>query len=109
MHKNILSLFSRRNRRVVVLGAASVASSFAIGIQSAGEVQPVTLIEAGSVEQAGDVNGDGSVTVQDAIDVLEVAAGYEKATARALMADPNRDGRLTVNDALRILSELPNR
>ncbi len=108
MNKKILSLFSRKNRRVFALGVACIASSFAIGIQSVGEVQPVTLIEAGAIGYSGDLNGDGSVTVKDAIRILEISQGYAVASPRELMADPNRDGYLTVDDAMRILSELPN-
>ena len=106
MYTNILSLFSRRNRRVLALGVACIVSSFAIGIQSVGEIQPVTLIEAGSVQQAGDMDGNGSIDIQDAISVLEIAQGYKEATPDQLRADPNGDGQLTVDDALRILATL---
>ncbi len=109
MYTKFLNLFSRRSRRVLALGVVCIASSFAIGIQSVGEVQPVTLIEAGSIEQTGDVNGDGRLTVEDAIYVLEVSEGYVSASPRELMADPNKDGQFTVSDAIRILNELPNR
>lgn len=109
MYTKFLSLFSRRNSHVFALGVACIASSFAIGIQTAGDVQPVTLIEAGSVEQAGDIDGNGSVDIRDVISILEVIQGYESVTPDQLKADPNRDGQLTVDDALRILASLSSR
>lgn len=90
------------------LGTACVLSSFFIGIQSVGEVQPVTLIEAGNIELTGDVDGDGNVDIQDALRILEIAQGYRDATPQELRADPNGNGMLTIDDAVRILSELPN-
>ena len=106
MFTHLLSLFSTRNGRVFTLGAACVVSSFAVGIQTAGDVQPVTLIEAGSVVQSGDVTGDGLVDVQDVVSILEVAQGYEEASPSQLKADPNGDGQLTIDDAIRLLATL---
>ena len=106
MYTKFLSLFSRRNSRVLMLGTACVVSSFAIGIQSVGEVQPVTLIEAGAVQELGDVDGSGGVEIQDVITILEIAQGYSEATPAQLRADPNADGQLTVADAMRILETL---
>jgi len=107
MFKNILTtLPSRKNVHALALGVVCIVSSFAIGIQSVGDVQPVTLIEAGSIQQAGDVDGSGEVDLQDVIAILEISQGYNKAAPAQLMADPNRDGRLTVDDALRVLTML---
>ncbi len=92
----------RKYAGISTLGAASIASSFFLGIQSVGEVQPFTLIEAGTV-LAGDMNEDGFVNVEDAIIILEVSEGYQDATPEQLLADPNDDGVLTVSDALHIL------
>lgn len=89
-----------------MLGTACVVSSFAIGIQSVGEVQPVTLIEAGSIQEQGDVDGSGSRDLQDVIIILEISQGYAEATPAQLRADPNKDGQLTVADALSILKSL---
>ncbi len=91
---------------MAVLGTACMATSFTVGIQTAGDVQPFTLIEAGSSTVSGDVNGNGALDIQDAITILEIAEGYRKATPAALSADPNDDGVLTVSDALQVLSEL---
>ena len=93
---------------MLALGTACVLSSFFIGTQSVGEIQPVTLIKAGNIDQTGDVNGDGSVTVRDAVRILEITQGYAQAEPSDLKADPNKDGVLTVDDAIRILSDLPN-
>ena len=106
MYTYIHSLLSRRNVQVLTLGVATVVSSFAIGIRTAGEVQPITLIEAGSAELAGDVDYSGKVDIQDAIRILEIAQGYDTATPEELLADPNKDGQLTVSDALQLLATL---
>jgi hypothetical protein len=95
-----------RNLQLLALGAVAVASSFALGIQSASEVQPISLIEAGAIERAGDMDGDGIVDVQDAIAILEIAEGYRTASPAQLRADPNGDGVLSVDDAIRILTAL---
>lgn len=97
----------RQMLQALFFGALCVAASFAIGIQSAGEVQPISLIEAGSPNRTGDVDGNGSVDVQDAIQILEMVQGYRSPTSDQLMADPNGDGALTLDDALRILRTLP--
>ncbi|MDD5102966.1 MAG: dockerin type I repeat-containing protein [Candidatus Peribacteraceae bacterium] len=98
---------SRQLLRVLLFSGICVTASFLIGIQSAGEVQPIALIEAGSVSETGDLTGDGRVDMQDVITILEVVQGYAQATPDQLRADPNGDGALTIDDALRILRALP--
>ncbi|MAE68270.1 MAG: dockerin type I repeat-containing protein [Candidatus Peribacteraceae bacterium] len=96
----------RRNLKLLATGTACIVGSFLIGIQTAGDVQPVSLIQAGGIPFAGDVDGSGTVDVSDVLIILEVAQGYESATTDQLKADPNEDGQLTVDDAMRILSKL---
>ncbi|PIR53553.1 hypothetical protein COU76_00725 [Candidatus Peregrinibacteria bacterium CG10_big_fil_rev_8_21_14_0_10_49_10] len=103
---SIHSIFKRQNLHVLSLGALAVVSSFSLGIRSAGDMQPVSLIQAGSIQLPGDVDGSGKVTVQDAIIILEIARGYVQATPEQLKADPNKDGLLTLDDAIAILREL---
>lgn len=106
MHKHIQNIFQQRFLRVFGFAAACVVGSFVLGVQTAGEVQPVRLIEAGSIERASDVDGSGTVDIADAILILEVAQGYRSAEPQQLAADPNGDGQLTVDDALAVLSQL---
>lgn len=94
----------RRNLKVIATGAACIVGAFLIGIQSSGDVQPVSLIKAGGTTIAGDMNGDGILDVSDAIIILEVVNGYTVATSEQLRADPNSDGQLTIDDAIEILS-----
>ncbi len=101
-----ISSFLKTYSYVLSLGALCVMMSFTIGVQTAGDVQPVRLIEAGSSQHPGDIDGDGTIGVQDAILVLEITQGYREATPEQLLADPNKDGELTVDDAIRILSLL---
>jgi hypothetical protein len=102
-----ISYRSRQFLRALLFGGICVAASFLIGIQSAGDVQPITLIEAGSESRVGDLTNDGTVDVQDAITILEMVQGYQIPTPDQLRADPNGDGQLTIDDALHILRTLP--
>ncbi|MEI8230384.1 MAG: dockerin type I repeat-containing protein [Candidatus Peregrinibacteria bacterium] len=106
MHTH-LSTRSRQFLRIGLLASLCVAASFVVGIESAGDVRPITLIEAGSPIHAGDLNGDGVIDARDAIEVLEIVQGYKVATPAQLQADPDGNGRLTVDDALRILRSIP--
>jgi hypothetical protein len=81
-------------------------SSFTVGIKTAGDITPIKLIEAGSVDKPGDINGNGEIDIRDVIDILEISQGYRDATTEELRVDPNGDGALTVDDALWILSTL---
>lgn len=96
----------RKKAKLLGLSGLIMSMSFFVGMHSAGQVQPVTLIEAGGTEISGDINADGTVDVRDAIVILEIVRGYRTASPAELKADPNRDGTLTVDDALRILSKL---
>lgn len=95
--------------QVTLLGILCVVSSFSLGIRTAGNLETVAPSEAGGIRLTGDIDNDGQVTVEDAIDILEIAQGYESATPQQLLADPNGDGSLTVEDALRILQDLASR
>ena len=52
-------------------------------------------------EVEGDVNGDGDVTVRDALEVLMAAIGGEN--CELCVCDYNGDGRVTVDDGFAIL------
>lgn len=57
----------------------------------------------------GDVNGDGMVTVDDAILVLRHVAGLDALTGDSLtLADANGDKAVDVNDAIVILKSIAN-
>ena len=96
----------RRNAKLLGLSLFCLVSSFAVGIQTAGDVHPFTIIEAGGLLQPGDVDENGTVDIHDAIRILEFSQGYEIPSSEALRADPNGDGQFTVDDAIRILSRL---
>lgn len=108
MHNKFSTIFAKKNLQVLSLGAMAIIGSFSLGIQTAGDIQPISLIEAGSVQTRGDIDGNGVVDIQDVIVILEIANGYAEATPDQLRADPNGDGRLTVDDAIRILTDIRN-
>jgi len=109
MRKKIRTIVSRKVAGTLSLAVACVASSFALGMHSAGNVQPVTLIEAGSSQQRGDINGDGIVDLADVALILEISQGYAEATVDQVKADPNEDGALTVDDAIAVISLIESR
>lgn len=81
-----------------------MALAFAIGIETAGEVRPVvSSTNASDTTFAGDMNGDGNVSLDDAEIALEIARGYREPTPLELSADPNKDYRITIDDALTII------
>ena len=52
----------------------------------------------------GDMDGDGEITVADALNVLRIAAKLAEETPEALrIGDMDGDGEITVSDALRVL------
>ena len=75
-------------------------------------VKAILVFEVGELPTpdqpaAGDVNGDKSVTVDDAILVLRHIANLETLSDSALTAvDMNGDGGVDVNDAIAILSKI---
>jgi len=91
---------------MLAVGAACLASSFVFGLQTAGNIQPVSLIEAGGSPVTGDIDRSGTVDLNDVVIILEVVQGYRTPTPEMLQRDPNEDGQLNVDDALRILSTL---
>lgn len=94
---------------VLALGTLCVVASFAVGIRTSGNVQTIAPSEAGGINMKGDMNTDGTVTIHDAILLLDIAQGYTEPTAEQLLADPNGDGQLTVDDAVRILHDVASR
>src|SRR3989339_547580 len=106
-HKRHRSL--RSHLEVTMLGILTITASFALGIQTAGDVDTIAPLQAESSVISGDMDGDQSITIQDAIIILTIVQEYEAATPEQIAADPNNDGRITVSDALEILHSLPSR
>lgn len=111
MQIKIQKFLTRQNLQLFTFTAACVVGSFVMGIKSAGDVHTIEQIEAmqASVLETtmqGDMNADGSVTVSDAILLLQMIQDTTLITAHALQADPSRDGELTVSDAVLLLQSL---
>lgn len=92
----------------IALGALCIVGSFAIGMGSSSNVQTVTTSEAAEETfVAGDVSGNGTLDVQDAITILEIATERRSPTAtERKRADVNGDLLVTEEDALRVLRSL---
>ncbi len=89
-----------------LIAATFVVSSFFLGIQTSGDVDPIHTTEAGSTSVRSDLSGDGVVTAEDAIVALEIAKGYIDAQPWQLLVDTNGDSIITVDDAILILKSL---
>jgi hypothetical protein len=92
--------------QLLVLGVLCMVSAFAVGTQTSGTVHTVGSTEALGGRLPGDVNADDTLSVADAIVILEMVNGYREPSPRELLGDPNADGQLTIDDALRILRDL---
>jgi endoglucanase len=103
---------SNLNFIVLNMTAASGTGSGAIGltIQSLVDASTNNLcgttsggtLTLGSAVTPGDVNGDGSVTIVDALLVAQYYVGLNPANFNPAAADVNCDGSITIVDALRI-------
>jgi len=93
--------------QILVIALLCMTASFGVGIKTTGEVQTVGRTNAEDTPVlTGDMNGDGEVTMADAIVTLEIVRGYSSATTQQLRAEPTGDGAVTIDDALRILRDL---
>lgn len=95
---------------------AGIALSFAIGIQTAGELHLHDATKAAPLtakltsELKGDFDGNGVLSTEDAIGVLEVSEKMTTASRDQIqLGDVNGDGKLTTQDALSILRSLADR
>lgn len=98
-----------RGIRVAALGSLCVVASFALGIHTAGDIAPIASLQAGGPAREGDMNGDGTVNIEDVIEILEIVRGQLPATAHHLRVDPNTDGKVTIDDAIHLLQTLAAR
>lgn len=93
----------RRTLPVLALGALAVIGSFGLGLQSSGNVQPIGSLEAHEATvQVGDMNGDGTVDVEDVAVVIDILLGRVDPGPQQYTADPTPDGRFTLEDAATI-------
>jgi hypothetical protein len=103
-------------KRIAVIASFSALCcmlAFVIGLETAGNVRTFDKTQAALTDSAGfrgDIDGDGSLTVQDAILILERADGLETAAAEDIRSgDVDGDFKLTIKDALRLLRSLSSR
>lgn len=88
------------------LAVLAIGTSFAVGLNTSGDVQTVSPLEASSTRIPGDIDNNSVIDTRDVVVILEIEKGYKTATPDELLADPNADGQLTIDDAIRILNDL---
>ena len=91
---------------IVILAVLCVTGSFAVGVQTAGDMKAIAPLQAGGTELPGDMNDNGSIDEGDIELILEVVKGYRDPTPAMLRRDPNGDGRLDIDDAMRLVRDL---
>jgi hypothetical protein len=97
---------AHKSLRTIGIVVGSMAAAFVVGIQTAGDVQPVPATRASDTVLLGDLNGDGMVGPEDVRIAIEISEGYRTPTPDELAADPNRDFHITIEDAKSILDLL---
>lgn len=90
---------------MVILGVLSITGSFAMGVQTAGDMKAIAPLQANE-EIKGDMNDNGRVDQEDIAMILEVVKGTRHPTPTMLHRDPNGDGQLTIDDAMHLLRDL---
>lgn len=94
----------QRTITLVLTTLFAVSGSFALGLQTTGDIETIAPTEAsGTLPRLGDMNQDGQVDAADVLIVLDIATGRRTATPDELLTDPDGDGRLTVEDARLLL------
>ena len=66
----------------------------------------VTLVSPSVTE--GDANGDGQVTITDAVAIVNYILGNASANFNLFAADVNRDGNITITDAVGVVNIILN-
>lgn len=96
--------------QILVIALLCMSASFGIGVQTTGDVQTIDHTNANEVERMpGDMNGDGTVDLEDAIETLEIVRGYKTASVEQLKNEPTEDGNVTIDDAIKIIRDLHTR
>ncbi len=99
--------------QTVSLGIFCTMAAFTVGLQTAGDVSfeksqaAVTPENSQRIAERGDIDGDGDLTVKDAIIIINVYEGIDPATPAMIMrGDTDGDFKITYRDAVRVLYTL---
>ncbi len=107
MKKHPYQFFARKTLKTITIVVASMTAAFILGIETAGDVQPiVSSTKAGGSVLEGDVDDNGTIDLRDAQIALEIARGNRVASPRELEADPNQDFHITLEDVATILEHI---
>ena len=109
MHTHPYSIFKKKSLRTIGIVAGSMSLAFFLGIETAGEVQPIiSATNASDTVIAGDMDQSGTVDLEDLKIVLEIARGLRLPIPAELAADPNRDFNVTFEDAMFVMDMIKN-
>lgn len=102
----------------VTIALASIASSFFLGVRTAGEIHPLNATQAAPQNTAadllhhiaGDIDGNGELNAADAFRMYKCTQHLEVCSAKEnLNGDMNGDLTLDTQDMLRLLGALADR
>lgn len=97
----------KRDARALVIVLGSMTLAFIVGIQTAGEVQPIVgATKAGGTVVQGDLNRNGIIDENDAQLALQIARAERTPLPQELAADPNEDYAITMDDVRLIRAAL---
>ena len=86
---------------LTVAGRSTSVSFFAVGAPQA------TVVVQQSTSCAGDCNGDGEVSINELLTMVNIALG-NAAASDCLAGDANGDGEITINEILAAVNRALN-
>ncbi len=105
--KHSYSFFGKKSLKTIAIVTSSMTVAFILGIQTAGDVRPIVgEIRAGGTVLLGDLNGNSSIDMDDALQALDIVKGIRSPTPQELAADPDQNFVITVEDILAILDSM---
>lgn len=105
--KHRYSFFGKKSLKTIGIVAGSMTVAFILGIETAGDLQPVVHeTRADNEVVRGDMNGNGSIDEDDVRIALELANGARTPTPAELEADPDQSFSITFDDVTAILDAM---
>ncbi len=104
------SFFGKKSMKTIAIVGSSMTVAFILGIQTAGDVQPIVgEIRAGGTVLLGDMNGNSTIDPDDARIAIELTKGLRTPTPEELAADPDQNFVITIEDVSAILDSMTTR
>ena len=84
-----------------------VKALYTDGTESAwSNVETVTLVDSGETHKPGDVNHDGTISIKDVTELIDLLLGGNNGTACETCADVNGDNTVSIKDVTELIDKL---